>query len=189
MEASDEHATRERLVRAAIALIPRLGWGEVTTRKVAAHAGVRPGVVHYHFASVSDLLGEAAVRSTRETLAAPMAALASAEDLRSGLDILLSALDTTADDASTVMLMAESLLAATRDAGLRARLHDLLGEFRGEVTAWLRRHTGDEHAEATAAVLLAALDGALLHRTVDPSLPTDALRLPLERLVTAGSAS
>ncbi|WP_288047924.1 helix-turn-helix domain-containing protein, partial [Nocardia sp.] len=47
-------ATRERLLEAAVSLIGEVGWSGVSTRMVAQRAGVNAGVVHYHFASVSD---------------------------------------------------------------------------------------------------------------------------------------
>lgn len=176
--------TRERLLRAAIELIPELGWAAVTTRKVAARAGVRPGVVHYHFTSVSDLLIEAALQFSGDALAGPIAALASADDVASGVDRLLTALDSLAVDGSAALMLTESLLAATRDERLRAQLGALLAGFRADVAAWLRRHGHSDDADASAAVLAAALDGLFLHRAVDPALRMTPLQAPLQRMIT-----
>lgn len=178
-------ATRERLIHAAAELIPELGWSAVTTRKVAARAGVRPGVVHYHFASVSELLGETAVRSTHEALTASFRALEAAPDVASALDGALKMLDGYAEDRSTALLLTESFLAATRDESLRARLRDELSEYRRRLAAWLRHRAGTADADASATVLAAALDGVFLHLALDPSLATPALRAPLGRLVAA----
>jgi AcrR family transcriptional regulator len=175
--------TRQRLLRAATQLITEVGWGAVTTRKLAARAGVRSGVVHYHFSSVADLLIEAAVQSSREALAAPMAALASAPDVDAGLDRLLAAIDTIAADDDTALLLSESALAATRHELLRTRLCALLSEFRTELAAWLRSHGAGTDAEGTATALAAALDGLLLHRAIDRGLPMETVRQPLRRLL------
>jgi AcrR family transcriptional regulator len=177
--------TRERLLRAAAELIPELGWGGVTTRKVAARAGVRPGVVHYHFVSVSDLLSQTAVHVAREALAESFRALDSAPDVASGLDHLLATIDSYTHDDPAALVLTESFLAATRDETLRLQLRDLFDEFRGQLAAWLRRHAAGTDTDATAAVLAAALDGVFLHRALDPSLSATPLRAPFERLVAA----
>lgn len=182
-------ATRERLIHAAVQLIPELGWGAVTTRKVAARAGVQPGVVHYHFASVTDLLIDAAIQFSREALAAPMAVLDAAPDLASGLDRLLAAVDDLATDNGTARLLTESVLAATREERLRTQLRDLLADVRADFATWLRRHGHDTDVDATAAVLAATLDGLLLHRAVDIAPAAEAARGPLLRLLNVPAAT
>src|SRR5215218_10063879 len=57
---------RRRLVQAARELVPERGWAAVSTRTVAERAGVAPGLVHYHFASLQALLAEAAVGAMRD---------------------------------------------------------------------------------------------------------------------------
>jgi AcrR family transcriptional regulator len=177
--------TRRRLQQAAAELIPELGWGAVTTRKVAARAGVRPGVVHYHFSSVSELLVEAAMQFCRDALAAPLAALHAAPEVAVGLDELLAAVEAIGADDDTALLITESALAATRDEHLRRQLGALLTGFRAEVATWLRGHGNDTDAAATATVLAATLDGLLLHRAIDPALAVNAVRGPLRRLAGA----
>jgi len=51
---------------AAAELIAERGWGAVTTRMVAERAGLRPGLVHYHFDSVTDLLIDSSLRRRRQ---------------------------------------------------------------------------------------------------------------------------
>jgi AcrR family transcriptional regulator len=171
-------ATRERLLEATVQLIVEGGWGSVTTRKVAQRAGVQFGVVHYHFSSVSDLLVEASVQFSRTVIAAPLAALAAAPDVPSGLERLLAALDS---DDRTTLLLAEAFLAANRDERLRAQLIGVLRDFRAAIAAWLDGH-GTSDPDVTAAVLAAALDGLALHRALDPSLRVVTLTEPLIRL-------
>ncbi|MGH3358664.1 MAG: TetR/AcrR family transcriptional regulator [Nocardioidaceae bacterium] len=49
---------RDQLVEAAIRVATRDGVSSVTTRTVAAEAGATPGIVHYVFHSMTDLLRE-----------------------------------------------------------------------------------------------------------------------------------
>lgn len=48
-------STRDRIVAATASLIAEVGWGAVTSRTVAARAGVKPGLIHYYFGSMDDL--------------------------------------------------------------------------------------------------------------------------------------
>src|SRR5699024_260355 len=76
--------SRAKLLNAATELIPRVGWNAVTTRSLAAHAGVRPGLVHYHFDSLADLLRTAATEVFTEALEVPLEAMIATEDPTEG---------------------------------------------------------------------------------------------------------
>ena len=58
---------RQRLLAAAVELIPERGWTAVSTRVLAERAGVTPSVVHYHYSSLQALLREAVVGAMRQT--------------------------------------------------------------------------------------------------------------------------
>lgn len=178
--------TRERLLDAAAALIGEVGWSGVTTRLIAERAGVHAGLVHYHFPSLPALRTEAAVRVARRMLDEALAVLATAPDVPAGLDRLLAALQpyTGTDPAS--LLLIEALLASTREERLRAELAALLADARAAIASWLSQHGQPAQADATAAVLTAALDGLVLHRAVDPSLDLASLAGPLRRLLAYG---
>lgn len=177
-------ATRQRLFDAAVALIGEVGWGGVTTRMVAERAGVAPGVVHYHFASVNDLLVEASTAFAGALFGAAARQLAEQPDLGSGLDWLLGELSgyTGTDPAS--LLIVEMHLASGRHPELRDRLRDMIGDFRSHVASWLRvnGHTGD--AEAAAVLLAATVDGLVLHHSLDPAMDITALAGPLRAMLT-----
>jgi AcrR family transcriptional regulator len=168
-------ATRVRLLDAATALIPEVGWGGVTTRRVAERAGVNPALVHYHFSSVTDLLIEAVLRAGRLLLDGPASALVQAADVRGGIDELLAGIEpfTGSDPAS--LLMVEAFLAAPRHERLRRELAALLEEFRSRVAGWLRSQ-GHPEPTAAAAILAATVDGLILHRAVDPSRSLESFR-------------
>ena len=73
-------ATRERILAAALNLGGREGLGALTTRRVAAEAGVNLGLLHYHFASK-----EALVRETLQTFVEElMASVAAASQANPG---------------------------------------------------------------------------------------------------------
>lgn len=173
--------TRARLMEAALALIAERGWGAVTTRMVAERAGLRPGLVHYHFASVSDLLIDASLQMTRQ-LSADMLDAAVTRSGTAGIGLLLDAISAyTATDTDT-RVFSEMLLAATRYERLRTGLARLLREFRAAVADWLRAETAVIDPEASAAVLVAALDGLVLHRLIDSELSELEVGGPLRRL-------
>ncbi|MBO8184311.1 TetR/AcrR family transcriptional regulator, partial [Streptomyces spirodelae] len=148
--------TRARLLDAAVRLIVEQGWGEVTTRKAAARAGVPQGAVHYHFATVGDLRIEAA------------------------LDALTRARVTVGGvEPSTAVLLTETLLAATREDRLRGELSGLMRQWHSAAAHQLGApgHSGEEPGHAgeeevvTAAVLGVTLPSLVLHRLVDPGTP------------------
>lgn len=178
--------TRARLFDAAVQLIAEEGWGAVTTRKIADRAGVRPGVVHYHFATVTDLLVDAALDATRRELGRGLDLLREAGDVSTGLQHVLRTVAEYAADEPMTALLSETLLAARRIGRLREELSALLRELRAVTAQWLRSQGRAEEPEAAAIVLLAALDGLVLHLLLDPELPTASLAGPLARL--AGQA-
>ncbi|RDI64642.1 TetR/AcrR family transcriptional regulator [Nocardia pseudobrasiliensis] len=173
--------TRARLMDAAVALIAEHGWGAVSTRMVAERAGLRPGLVHYHFDSVNDLLIAASLRLARGIGSAALdGALSQSGDV--GLERLIAMIaGFTGGDADT-RVMSEMMLAATRYERLRQGLGEVLTEFRAGVAAWLRAGNAGTDPEATAAVLVATLDGLILHRLIDPQLGGLDIRGPLCRL-------
>lgn len=172
---------RVRLMAAAVELIPERGWSAVSTRILAERAGVTPSVVHYHFSSVQDVLVEATIGAMRQVLTATDEVFTAATTLAAGIDALLASLEQYDGSDPTSLLFTETYLAATRDERLRSQIAGLVTDFRARVADWLTIHQVAEPA-ATAAVLAAAIDGLLLHRTFGPEDP--ALRTVLQRLVS-----
>jgi AcrR family transcriptional regulator len=173
---------RRKLTAAAVALIAERGWGAVSTRMVAERAGVAPGLVHYHFASLHALLAESAVGAMRVMLEQVGPLLASARTPREALDLLLASVDAYSGTDPMSRLFVETYLAATRDDQIRAEVASVLMEFRGRLARWLGER-GVADPERTTAVLAAAVDGVLLHRALDPGLTAEAVRIPLRRMV------
>lgn len=173
--------TRARLLRAAGELIAERGWGSVTTRLVAERAGVRPGLVHYHFSSVTDLLIEAALRVVRAETGR-MTAAVTALPGEQGLTLLLEAAGSYTPEDTTTLVFTETMLAATRHERLRGELAGVLRECREILARWLRDQGAADDASASAAVLLAAFDGLVLHRIIDEQARVLPVGGPLRRI-------
>lgn len=178
---------RLRLLDAAAELIPERGWGGVSTRLLAERAGVRPGLVHYHFASLQALLREAAVATVRALLEEMETLLDRAGPPETALDLMLERLDQHTGRDPVSALFSEAYLTATRDPELGAALAELLAEFNTRVASWLARH-GAPTPERTAAVLAAALDGVMLHRALNPGLDAATVAPVLRRLLSPAAS-
>ena len=79
---AEDSATRTALLDAAIALMLEEGYASVTSRKVAARAGLKPQLVHYYFATMDDLFLALVRRGAQVNLERQVQALASAQPLR-----------------------------------------------------------------------------------------------------------
>ncbi|WP_166979995.1 TetR/AcrR family transcriptional regulator [Paramicrobacterium fandaimingii] len=177
--ASSERGTsaRAKLLDAATALIGEVGWNAVSTRLLADRAGVRSGLVHYHFDSLHDVLRLAALSEMKRALDQATTALAEQRDDNSFVDAMLNELDEYdgTDPASRVVI--EAYLAATRDPALKEKMRDLMVDFRTAVSASIAR-LGHPDPDTAAVVLLAVLDGLILHKGLDSHIPMhDALAL------------
>ncbi|GAA0597200.1 TetR/AcrR family transcriptional regulator [Kribbella sandramycini] len=158
---------RRRLLTAAAELIGERGWSAVSTRILAEHAGVSASVVHYHFPSIQAVLSEAAVTAMREVLETSQQVFAVATSPADGVDALLASVDQYSGTDPMSRLFVETYLAAGRDPELRDRIAGLVTAFRTQITDWLAAHQVADPA-ASAAILAAAVDGLLLHRSLGP---------------------
>lgn len=174
---------RQRLLTAAVELIPERGWRAVSTRVLAERAGVTPSVVHYHFPSLPALLNEAVVGLMRQVLAELDAFLDTARTPADAVDAMLASADqyTGADPMS--LLSVEAYLAATRDEQLREQISGVVEGFRQRFGRWLGEH-GVPAPDETAAVLVAAVDGVLLHRGLGTGPDAGPVAAVLRRLVS-----
>jgi AcrR family transcriptional regulator len=173
---------RLRLLSAAAELIAELGWNAVSTRILAERAGVTSGLVHYHFPSLQALLREAALGMMSDLLSTAEAIFENARTVDAGVDMMLGSLDVYTGRDPTSLLFTETYLAATRDETLRVELVALVEDFRRKLARWLGAH-GVSTPDETASVLAAAIDGVMLHRTLNPELTSSLVAPMLRRLV------
>ena len=177
---------RQRLVRTAAELIAERGWTAVSTRLLAQRAGVAPGLVHYHFASLQALLAEAALGVMRDLVAGLDQLLGSAQTPEDAVDLMLQSLDRYDGRDPTSLLFTETYLAATRDKGLRQAVSTLSTDFCRQLARWLGER-GVATPEDTAAVLTAAIDGVMLHRALNPGLTSRTVAPVLRRILTSAA--
>ena len=183
--------TRTRLMDATAELIAERGWGAVTTRMVAERAGLRPGLVHYHFHSVTDLLIDSSLRAMQTEVTRilqPALTGADQEALAALIQAGASWGTGPGGPGPRAAVFVEMLLAARRHERLRSALAGMLTGARAAVGQLVRADGPGAEGQATAEVLLAAFDGLLLHRLLDPALGDLALggpavAAPLRRMV------
>lgn len=177
---------RAQLLTAAQELIGEIGWGAVSTRVVAERAGIRSGLVHYHFQSLQALLRQAALEEMRRILEGTAALVAVTADPADGIEAMLTELDQYTGDDPAFLLFIEAYLAATRDPVLREQMRELVHEFRDGVTAALARG-GHEAPEAAAVMVMAVFDGFLLHKGLDPELSAARIAEQLRKVTDSRS--
>ncbi len=151
----------------------------------AERAGVTPSVVHYHFPSMPALLNEAAVTAMRMVVSEVDGMTATAGSPRELVAGMLSSVARYDGADPMPLLFIETYLAATRDARLRAQIEEIITGARERIGTWPAGQGIAESSE-TAAVLLAAIDGLLLHRGLGSAPDTAALGIVLRRLIPEG---
>ncbi|GAB3993825.1 TetR/AcrR family transcriptional regulator [Glycomyces albus] len=172
---------RSKLLAAARELIGELGWGSVSTRVLAERAGVRPGLVHYHFESLQALLRRAVIDQMAEVLGQSSAALETVDDPGAAVEAMLAELDRYSGTDPASLLFIEAYLAGARDPELHDQIAALLRGFRDALAEVLAR-SGHSDPDGAAALVAAAFDGFVLHKGLDPEL--NAARLaPLIRAI------
>ncbi|MGH3955866.1 TetR/AcrR family transcriptional regulator [Mycobacteroides salmoniphilum] len=177
---------REQLVGAGVELLCEGGWPAVTTRAVAIRAGTNPGLIHYHFGGLSGLHC-AVARQTCELVISPLVTtFLDAPDTHAALRAMRDALPQTASDDNAMHLAVELIAGATRDSALGAALGAKLREVRAEVADHVRlRHPSwsRRRAAGLATLIIAFMDGLVLHHSVDPNIETAEAFSLLESLL------
>lgn len=185
-------ARRDSLIEAAVTLLADQGWAGVTHRAVAAHAGANPGLVHYYFEGSAGLRLAVAERAAHHSIGGVVARLLEAPDEEHLLRDVAALLDSNSRDPVGARLTPHLVAAGFTDPAVGAVLANTLAAARAAVVEWLTEHRPDltsEQAAGRAALLLAAVDGAVLHTVLDPALPTAQLVAALAGLLNPTSAA
>jgi AcrR family transcriptional regulator len=162
--------TREKIVRAALALVAQGGYREAQVAVVAKHAGVATGTVYRHFPSKADLLTEVfRVASQHEVDAVAQAGGESARER------IAMAVGTFARRALQGRRLAWALLAEPVDPAVEAERLQFRRAY-AEVFATLivEGIAHGELPEQDAAFTATALVGAIGEALVGPLSPTHA---------------
>jgi AcrR family transcriptional regulator len=166
-------AARDRIVRAALALVARGGYREAQVAAVARRAGVATGTVYRHFPSKADLLTEVfRVASQREVDA--VAAATTAADATAP-DRIAAAVATFARRALRGRRLAWALLAEPVDPAVEAERLQFRRAYAEVFTVAVRDGiAAGELPEQDAAFTATALVGAIGEALVGPLSPTGA---------------
>lgn len=132
---AETSATRALIVQAAEALIRDEGYAAVSTRRVAARAGLKPSLVHYYFPTTDDLLIDLSRRGAEESDRMIEDALASDDPLQALWGFFI-------DTSRTAMALEFMAMANHRDA-LRAHMAQHSEAMRQRQVEILRHVLGD----------------------------------------------
>jgi AcrR family transcriptional regulator len=152
--------SRALILDAAERLMRQEGYAAVTTRRVAAEAGLKPPLVHYYYATTEDLLVAFYRRAAEETRLRFEAALAS--------DRPLAALWAVHSDPERTALAAEFMALANHRKPIRTEIARNVELFRAVQAEALARTIDPELIDwagcsaEVAAVIVAAIGRALV---------------------------
>ena len=179
---SEDSATRSALLDAALQLMLEDGYAAVTSRRVAARAGLKPQLVHYYFRTMDDLFLALVRRGAEQNLERQARALASPQPLRALWEL-------SSEPAGTVLTMEISALANHRKA-IRSELATYAEQFRrlqiDAVAALFERYgveAGDLTPEAVV-VLMTSLSQVLgLEEAIGLTTVHASMRAIVERFL------
>lgn len=178
--------TRTRLVRGGVTLLADGGWGQVTARAVAEQADANVGLIHYYFGGMPGLRAAIATAVVEDLVGGLQTALLEAADVDALLDALRRRLTQPADATRSAILTAALVEGAAREPELGEALRDVVSQARTELAGWLAEQHPDWTRTRTtgiAALVVAAVDGLLLHTTFDPDLLVDSILDALRHLL------
>ncbi len=166
---------RARLIEAAFHVVARDGLEAASVKTIAEEAGVKAGLVHYHFPS-KDAVFEAALRQALEAYVARLVHLRETTPPDRLIGALLTDARGAADQERDYFRMRLSFCArAMSDPPLAALMRALTQDAAAELARLLAAARGaatpssDDHARAR--MLKALFDGVMLNLLIDPSFP------------------
>ena len=167
---------RAAIIRATIRCLARDGYGGLTMKRVAAEAGMTPGILHYYFRDKRAILGRAAATVMADLDRRVALETRGVRDARGQLRALLRAclkVATESRDFWTVFI--ELWGEALHDRRLAHLNRRTYAHARRLLAATVTRGVADGAFRRTApddaaAVILALVDGLSLQLTFDPDL-------------------
>lgn len=171
--------TKAALLAAAAELIADVGWGRVTTRAIAQRAGLPHGTVSYHFRGKDDLLRQAAVWALDSVFADESWTQATrSTELVDLVEAVGTTVPAAGDEAAhrQLILLSECLVQGARDPELREVFRAYLGDYRQVLAeraardAATGRLRNDLDPAQVATLVVAAVDGLMVHAALDPRL-------------------
>jgi TetR/AcrR family transcriptional regulator len=121
---SETSSTRGQLLEAAAVVMANEGYAAVTSRRVAAQAGLNRALVHYYFRTMDDLFIALLRHRTEQALAEQARALQSDQPLWALWDLYRN--------AAGAPLTMEFVALANHRKAIRAEIAETVGRFRAE---------------------------------------------------------
>jgi len=177
---------REELGAAGVQLLGESGWASLTTRAVAKRSGANPGLVHYYWGGLPGFRAEVAQRAVADAFDPALDLLTSARSWPQGLAAVVRAGNDLSPAEANIG--AELIAASLRDPVVAELVRTALSDARITLSSWLA-DSGVADPEGIAILLLATLDGLLLHRLVDPGLPVAPVASAAARLRAPSSGA
>ena len=135
----DDLGRRGQIVRAAAAVLGRLGYSDSSVKLIAHEAGVAPGLVHYYFTSKEELLLAVVQSLEREMVADWQAAVEGIED---PLERIVAALDHAAvrctEHPEFFRLLFDLYVVGLGNTAIRQRCAELWTHFIDDIEAEVR---------------------------------------------------
>jgi AcrR family transcriptional regulator len=185
---AEDSTSRSALLDAARQLMLEEGYAAVTSRRVAAKAGLKPQLVHYYFRTMDDLFIALVRRGAEQSLARQALALASPQPLRALWEL-------STDPAATKLQMELVALANHRKA-LRSELAGYAEEFRrlqvralGRVLVDYGIGPDDFPPEAVVLVITAVSQVLGMEETLGMTTGHAQIRMVVEHLLTRFESS
>ncbi len=168
MDVSPQVSNRDALLEGALRCIEEQGYGEITTRGIAAAANANVASIAYHFGSKDSLIGEALAEGFRRWFAEFAREVANGRDLESFSHAAIRALRAGIDRHSGLAYaFVAALSRAPHDPGLRAALAESYRDSRTSLAALLDLDERENH-QLQAGLLIAIFDGLLVQWLIDP---------------------
>ncbi|KUL55618.1 MULTISPECIES: TetR/AcrR family transcriptional regulator [unclassified Streptomyces] len=178
---------RDQLVDAGVELLAESGWPGVTTRSVAERANANLGLIHYYWGGLPNLKIAIARRVGAEVFDPVTLALSSTTTVEQAHARLIELL-AAPHDSRTARLTVEVIAGAAREPLLGEALREALTETRAKLRAWIKR-VRPSAPDGSETVLIALLDGMLLHRMLDPDLDNGEALSALSQFLPGGPPS
>ena len=132
---AETSATRAKILDATAQLIMEQGYGAISTRRVAARAGLKPSLVHYYFPTTDDLLLEVSRKGAQDSDRMLDEAFAADDPLKTLWDFFV--------DTSRVAITLEFMALANHREALREHMAEHSREMRERQVKVLRELFGE----------------------------------------------
>jgi AcrR family transcriptional regulator len=185
-------ARRGEILDAAVACFARQGFHETTMADIAREAGVSPGLIYRYFPSKEDVIEASADAQDRARAGRFRAAQEQGDSLRALDELVDLYLARAARPDPVVRLRVQLFGEAPRNRRVRDMVRTRWDEILSRLEEIVRRAQAQGEIDpaldpgAVAGLLLAAADGLVVHKIVDPDVDVRKFAQVLKALYRDG---